>query len=80
MLDSILHIQITTIILEENQDFTNVTDENSQKLGINMQFLEPTDQLKSLNYEVMCIKYTMRCSQRMWIRSALCFQIVERLK
>ncbi|CAD8206329.1 unnamed protein product [Paramecium octaurelia] len=44
MLESIQHIQIATKILEENSDDSNVIDENFKKLGINMQFLEPTDE------------------------------------
>ncbi|CAD8108632.1 unnamed protein product [Paramecium primaurelia] len=44
MLESIQHIQIATKILEENSDDSNAIDENFKKLGINMQFLEPTDE------------------------------------
>ncbi|CAD8124386.1 unnamed protein product [Paramecium sonneborni] len=44
MLESIQHIQIATKILEENSEDTNAIDENFKKLGINMQYLEPTDE------------------------------------
>ncbi|CAK67664.1 unnamed protein product (macronuclear) [Paramecium tetraurelia] len=44
MLESIQQIQVATKILEEQKDDdTNVIDENFKKLGINMQYLDPSE-------------------------------------